>query len=502
MKKKPKFLPLLCSFLMFVGVLAFTSALWYLEVFGDLGFDSILYSFLSGIEGSENGVVWDFVLKAAIPALFLTVLLSVFFFAIPQKRLEIPLKKERKLCLYPFSRWFSVPVSLILCVVLVLSAFAQTGAFSYYSYMLRDNSFIEEQYVDPKTTAITFPEEKRNLIILYLESMETSYFSQDKGGGNDVNAIPELYDLAQENINFSHNESVGGFSSLTGSTWTVAAMVSQSSGLPLKLPVNMDGKSYTHESFLPGATTLSDILHENGYYQAVMVGSNSEFGGRDAYYKRHGVDRIYDIFTAREEGIVPYDYHVWWGMEDSRLFGYAKEEITKASQSKDPFAFTILTVDTHPTDGYLCDQCGDEYSEQYENVLRCSSQQVLEFVQWIQSQPFYENTTVVITGDHLSMDVSFVEQNIPEDYDRKVYNCFINSAKMTEKTKNRSSSAFDLFPTVLSSIGCTIEGDRLALGTDLFSDTPTLCEKFGEAMVEESLNYRSKFYEKEILIPK
>ena len=28
------------------------------------------------------------------------------------------------------------------------------------------------------------------------------------------------------------------------------------------------------------------------------------------------------------------------------------------------------------------------------------------------------------------------------------------------------------------------------------------CEKFGEATVEEFLSYRSKFYEKEILIPK
>ena len=44
----------------------------------------------------------------------------------------------------------------------------------------------------------TFPEEKRNLIYIYLESMETTYFNKDEGGALEVNIIPELYELAQK----------------------------------------------------------------------------------------------------------------------------------------------------------------------------------------------------------------------------------------------------------------------------------------------------------------
>ena len=44
-----------------------------------------------------------------------------------------------------------------------------------------------------------------------------------------------------------------------------------------------------------------------------------------------------------------------------------------------------------------------------------------------------------------------------------------------------------MFPTALSAIGAEIEGDRLGLGTDLFSATPTLCEELGEDLYKEEL---------------
>lgn len=41
----------------------------------------------------------------------------------------------------------------------------------------------------------------------------------------------------------------------------------------------------------------------------------------------------------------------------------------------------MLTVDTHFTDGYVCELCQNQYDEQYSNVIACSSRQVSEF--WI-----------------------------------------------------------------------------------------------------------------------
>ena len=61
---------------------------------------------------------------------------------------------------------------------------------------------------------------------------------------------------------------------------------------------------------------------------------------------------------------------------------------------------------------------------------------------------------------------------------------------------NRSAVMMDLYPTVLSAMGFTIEGDRLALGTDLLSGRKTLAEEIGyEALNEEVQKYSAFFTE-------
>ena len=91
------------------------------------------------------------------------------------------------------------------------------------------------------------------------------------------------------------------------------------------------------------------------------------------------------------------------------------------SQGDEPFNLTMLTVDTHFEDGYVCEQCPTEYDTQYSNVMACSSRQVGEFLKWIQQQDFYENTTIVISGDHPTMDSDYCAEIDQEgNYDRRV----------------------------------------------------------------------------------
>uniref|UniRef100_UPI001FA785D8 sulfatase-like hydrolase/transferase n=1 Tax=Mediterraneibacter glycyrrhizinilyticus TaxID=342942 RepID=UPI001FA785D8 len=100
-----------------------------------------------------------------------------------------------------------------------------------------------------------------------------------------------------------------------------------------------------------------------------------------------------------EAGWIPADYRVWWGYEDEKLFSFAKEELLNLSQSGEPFNLTMLTVDTHFEDGWVCELCQNQFEDdQYANVMACSSHQISEFIQWIRQQDFYENTTIVITG--------------------------------------------------------------------------------------------------------
>ncbi len=46
----------------------------------------------------------------------------------------------------------------------------------------------------------------------------------------------------------------------------------------------------------------------------------------------------------------------------------------------------------------------------------------------------------------------------------------------------RTYTTFDNFPTTLAAMGVTIEGNRLGLGTNLFSSEQTLSERYGWKM--------------------
>ena len=56
-----------------------------------------------------------------------------------------------------------------------------------------------------------------------------------------------------------------------------------------------------------------------------------------------------------------------------------------------------------------------------------------------------------------------------------------------------------MMPTTLAAMGITIEGDRLGLGTNLFSDKKTLTEEYGHAHVNREFQKYSPFYNKFLL---
>ena len=212
---------------------------------------------------------------------------------------------------------------------------------------------------------------------------------------------------------------------------------------------------------------------------------------------------IFDYYTAIDRGYIDDDYMVWWGYEDEKLFEYAKNELNNLASKDEPFNLTMLTVDTHFTDGYVCELCQNQYDEQYSNVIACSSRQVSEFLDWIKQQDFYDNTTVVISGDHLTMDSDYIERQNATDFNRRTYFTIVNGAAVNEKPcVEREYTTLDLYPTTLAALGVQIEGNRLGLGTNLYSGEDTLIEKYGLDYINVELLKDSQLYRKKLLYGK
>jgi phosphoglycerol transferase len=326
--------------------------------------------------------------------------------------------------------------------------------------------------------------------------MEVTFTDKASGGAFDESYIPELTQLAKENEDFSgSDEALNGGISLPYTTWTMGAMFGQTSGLPLQTSIHRNDMD-TQLNFFPDIWTLGDILEKEGYNSTLLLGSDAVFGGRKTYFETHGNYEIRDYYWAGKHGYVPAGHYVWWGMEDSYLISMAKSTLDEYSAKGEPFNVTMLTVDTHFEDGYVCPDCDNEYESQYSNVMACSSKRIAEFIDWCKEQPWYANTTIVITGDHPTMDTDFCE-DVPASYQRKTYTCIINPAVTpADPDAVRVYSTIDLFPTTLAALGVEIEGDRLALGTNLFSNKKTLLERYPQTEVETNFDQRSVLMEK------
>ena len=486
--------------------------IWSMCYYSNIAMDEILFHLSISLKGNSRDILLGFLLEVILPAAAAIAFFELLTHAPVKQSCLIESRRFPAFWVQAFPLRTSALVGLLGIIgwfcFLVVCADQSFSFFDFVRSQLITSDFIEQEYVDPRDVSLVFPEPKRNLITIYVESAETSSQDVKNGGFFDTNYIPEMTRIARENVSFSHSQKLEGAAIAPACGWTIAGLVAQTTGLPLKMANNErwnneDSDLQGIDWFLSGATSLGDLLKENGYRTVFMAGSDFAFGGRLQYYTQHGQYEILDYNRALEDGVIPPGYYVHWGFEDRYLYSWAKEALTELSRSNQPFHFSMLTVDTHNPAGYLCDLCPGIYPTQFENVLACSSRQLDDFITWCEAQPFFENTSIVITGDHGSMAPDFYEEGVMDrDHgttNRKVYNAYINSAVEPVQEENRRFTTLDFFPTALASIGVSIEGERLGLGTNLFSAVPTLAEEYGYQVLFDELNLKSPFFIEHIL---
>ncbi|MBL1230770.1 sulfatase-like hydrolase/transferase [Enterococcus sp. BWB1-3] len=495
------------SIILLVSLLLYTSSSWLIRTFGPVSIDQLLYS-MQTLGGTNTDQVITFIDKPLIISLVLTyffIRMVIFFtnYSISlnhkkNRRKEKTLRFSWRKLLMPASIFFVFSGAILLSINNV--GFAQVKLY------LEKSTIFEKEYIDPKTVEIDFPQEKRNLIYIFVESLEGSFTSKALGGTQEYDLLEELTALTDTGaINFSNTEKIGGAYQVTGTEYTAAAIVAHTSGTPLKAPisdVNSFGANDTYSTdstpFLPGVTSIAEILDAEGYNQSFVMGSDASFGGRRTYLTQHGDYYLLDHLEAKRLKLIPETYLSWWGYEDEKLFEYAKTEATKLSNQDKPFNLTLLTADTHNPSGLMSPNNPQKYDNHYANVISYSSYQIANFIEWCREQPFYENTTIVLVGDHLTMSQTFIEEYLT-DHDRTVFNLFINSPIQPVESKNRIFTTMDMFPTTLASLNATIQGNKLGLGTNLFSDQKTLTEVYPFDIFKNQLAQQSDFYTKNIL---
>lgn len=437
------------------------------------GWDFFLYLLKLNVDKTITLVIYVFVVFLA----------GCFFIVILRKRTKIFNQKWLGSIRMPFV------ISAIYCALILLYMFWQIcTAIPLKSYALTYGHFLvpsqpstlyKTEYVEPKKELISF-KKKKNLIVIMLESMESNFQDENHGGKVKDNLVPELTDLAERNQFFSP----GGLI-VNGSGWTMAAVVSKTCGIPLFLPRGVPSRTYGIRKFLPGVICLTDVLAENGYDIVFSQGSDIKFASMYHFLKNHSVTEMYGrVDYVDDKRIYERDTSILiWGLLDDSLYSLARNHLNDLSNRSVPWAFWMMTIDTHAPYGRIPHGCVDmpnnvKEEERYPYAIRCASKELSEFVEWAKTQSWYDNTVIVVMGDHVTAaDVKAVGFS-ENEFVHYWFNLFINSEKNAVNYK-REFSSFDMFPTILEAVGANVKGGKLGLGRSLYSDEPTLIERFG-----------------------
>lgn len=473
--KKKKIAKVIEVILMLLSITFIVYPTWEIGAIGKTTFEQLIFNIFTNATKGNLDILWQFVRETFIFYILLGLLIGSILFAI-----EKYFKKIK------WARTFAIGIIFLSSFIYGLYGI---GFFDYMFSSLEKTTIYEEEYKDPNEVELTFPEKKRNLIYIVMESMDRNIDKYKLENGEIVNLIPNLSNLEKENIYFYDEESSNGMNSVTNTTWTAASLVGQVTGVPLS-DIYEANQVMQKGNFLPGITSLGEILESQGYKNYFIMGSDASFGSRDVFFEDHGNYEIHDLRYQKEIGKLPKDYMVFWGYEDSKLFEFAKEELTEIAKNEEPFNYTMLTVNTHFMEGHVDDENPEKYGG-YRDAYYYSDKEISEFIEWIKKQDFYENTTIVLVGDHKTMNADFLEN---QDQTVDLYHVFINSAAKPVNTA-KDSIILDMFPSTLASLGVKIEGDRLGLGTNLFSDKNSLIDKYGIDELNEELKKKSIYYE-------
>ena len=486
----------LACIVLFLLILYSQAIPWGIDTFPLSNVEVILFTVFAGAnEGSEEFVISTFISDALRSASYLfaclvalLVTLSAFLSKWNTKvafhfwKLKLILAEREFLEILGHLEKFSLVAVAAYCLVisLVLPGIVTSAPLHVLFQKPVDSKLYREHYANPDSVKITIPQQPKNLIVIFLESMETNFARYTP----EIDSLFKQWGFAPGGVNVS------------GTSWTIAGITGKLCGIPLNMPMGIDEYHGKLPTYLPHASCLMNVLANQGYKQVYVQGSSGDFTQKRDFWKVHGNVSIHDIEYFKEIGKIPQDYKVFWGFEDRKLYGFVKEELDSLAECGKPFALYMLTVDTHQPFGYTDELCQENVTDKegkFPQALRCASMQLSEFLDWASKQPWFTNTVISVMGDH-TMDMLSAKANVPP-HEQLYWTNFILNSTLPLPQKARQYSSLDMFPTLLESMGFSLENRAMGLGKSLYSNEPTLLERYGQKTLDSLLRERSIQYD-------
>ena len=433
---------------------------WIHGQFGRINFDEIAIVLNSGIGGTDSQILWAFVRKVLLRSLFYAGL-GAF------------------IC-----HWFKYRRNVLLLVFGCYTAFmiiqiairnVQFGSFFNFT----KSNFYETEYADPQSVNIQWPQ-KRNVLIIALESIEKVYGDQEKFG--EV-LTPYITELEQKNISFENYHSIPGLSH------TIAAITGFVSGLPLFYT------SYRNTDKMTGAYGIGKILNRAGYQTWSIFPASGNFSKKESFMYHMGFDHVIDGEKIYAQLKNPPKQKPFHGVDDGVLFEWSKPVLSDIIKSKQPYFIFMETINTH-LEGFFTDYCRNMgfKQETTQDITKCDDKIIYDFVKWFRAAD--PTAVIILLNDHKQHSGPLMKK-LNTISNRPLANVFINTPIFQGADLHRPVSAMDFFPTMLSAAGAKIDGCKMALGVSLDTacqGTKTLRERFSDQELQSMMEQKNDLY--------
>ncbi len=468
------------NFILMFFIFAFIKSICFIKIyFPNVYLSNIIFFLKYNIKGVDSNFVKTYIVSCVYWPVFFALLITFLVPLIKTVRsLYILLTKKKlfkKAVRYTSDNHATILFFTSLFVIYV--SFLFTLFTNWSKIFPPKSSFYEQHYVSPSDQTFKFPVQKQNLIIIVAESLEKT-FSNERFF--ETNLIEPLERIKSKGISFENY--TNGYTTIATQPFFLALLAGVPTTIASKEIINIWGKNTPQ---LQNAYTLSDILTDNGYHTLFVGGMNTSFAGQKPFLQSHGFNEKYIDALFIREFYPNFKRAGEWGYQDKDIFEITKQELPKTKQ---PFFAIVNTIDTHQY-YFPKIQAKKHFSRPEYDLIYNTSSHIADFINWLEKQTFFKNTTIIIIGDHLRDGNTLA---MPDK--RTIYNLFINSLK-TPQTTDRTLTQIDLFPTVMESIGITWQNHKLGLGASVFSNEQTLEEKFGATFLAKELSKRNDLYD-------
>jgi len=401
------------------------------------------------------------------------------------------LKKGKTLKLKKAVKFASAAIFLAAGLLVVSGSYrkADTSLFLYdhnhvirrlgilYFHCYDTSNFVKENFFENKTLTaeeinslneffannetpdnnLTGTQKGKNLIVVQLEAIQ-NFLINAKVGGREI--TPHLNELARNSLYFDnlYYQIAGGNTSDAEFLCNISLYPADKGAAYFRFPSNVYFS-------LPG------YLKDEGYNCFSFHANEASFWNRHTMYSSIGFDKFYSDkdFTLDEK--------LGWGLSDMSFLQQSVEKL----KNQQPFYGFLITLSSHHPYGAFADYDFDV--EQYEGTLLGNYMKAANYVdkavghllQLLKENGLYENTVLVIYGDHFGINrenshliTAFLgkDDNTYEYMELQKVPLIIHSPGIEAKTISTTAGQIDIMPTVLNLYGIKTP---YAMGRDILS---------------------------------